>query len=476
MAINKVEINGEVKLDLTQDTVAEDTLLNGVTAHDAAGNPIEGKVLTTPVPKTSNLLKGDGQGGVTAAVPGTDYLKTAPVTSINGKTGAVTLGKSDVGLGSVDNVKQYSATNPPPYPVTSVNGQTGDVNLTASDVGAVPTSRTVNGKALSANITLAASDVGALSSNTHIPSTVAEMSDAGNYALKSDKVSKSGDTMTGKLTVPQVETGDGNSNFFQCRKFRGEGDANTYYHAIDFGYKNHDQVDFHEWGGRWNFYRNQSGKVNEGVLCGSITSNGWEGRAKLKSGSTMVTSQLTENSDAIATTAFVHGLVDNVKHYSANNPPPYPVTSVNGQTGAVTLTKANVGLNNVDNVKQYSAENPPPYPVTSVNGQTGAVTVREVPAVTASDNGKVATVVNGVWSARRPTSYSPFGGASASAAGSVGLVPSPKQGQQNRYLKGDGTWADVLPQVTASDNGKFMRVVNGAWAAVKIANANGVSF
>jgi hypothetical protein len=29
----------------------------------------------------------------------------------------------------------------------------------------------------------------------------------------------------------------------------------------------------------------------------------------------------------------------------------------------------------VNNVKQYSASNPPPYPVTSVNGKTGAVTV-----------------------------------------------------------------------------------------------------
>ena len=61
--------------------------------------------------------------------------------------------------------------------------------------------------------------------------------------------------------------------------------------------------------------------------------------------------------------------------YGPNNAPPYPVTSVSGKTGAVTLTKANVGLNNVDNVKQYSANNPPPYPVTSVNGQTGDVTV-----------------------------------------------------------------------------------------------------
>lgn len=47
--------------------------------------------------------------------------------------------------------------------------------------------------------------------------------------------------------------------------------------------------------------------------------------------------------------------------YSPTNPPPYPVTSVNGKTGAVT------GL--------YDANNQPPYPVTSVNGKTGAVTV-----------------------------------------------------------------------------------------------------
>lgn len=40
-----------------------------------------------------------------------------------------------------------------------------------------------------------------------------------------------------------------------------------------------------------------------------------------------------------------------------------------------TYTAAEVGLGNVDNVKQYSASNPPPYPVTSVNGQTGDVVV-----------------------------------------------------------------------------------------------------
>lgn len=76
-----------------------------------------------------------------------------------------------------------------------------------------------------------------------------------------------------------------------------------------------------------------------------------------------------------------------------------PVTSVNGKTGAVALAKGDIGLSQVDNVRQYSAQNPPPYPVTSVNGKTGAVTVREVPSVTASDNGKFLRVVSGAWAA-----------------------------------------------------------------------------
>lgn len=65
----------------------------------------------------------------------------------------------------------------------------------------------------------------------------------------------------------------------------------------------------------------------------------------------------------------------------------------------VPTDKSDIGLGNVDNVKQYSATNPPPYPVKSVNGHTGAITIREVPAVTTSDNGKFMRVVNGAWTA-----------------------------------------------------------------------------
>ena len=68
-------------------------------------------------------------------------------------------------------------------------------------------------------------------------------------------------------------------------------------------------------------------------------------------------------------------------------------------TRTAAQIKSDIGLGNVDNVKQYSVTNPPPYPVTSVNGHTGAVTVREVPAVTTADNGKFLRVVNGKWAA-----------------------------------------------------------------------------
>lgn len=42
MAVNKVALNGEVKLDLTTDTVTPETLLKGMTAHNAAGELITG--------------------------------------------------------------------------------------------------------------------------------------------------------------------------------------------------------------------------------------------------------------------------------------------------------------------------------------------------------------------------------------------------------------------------------------------------
>ena len=50
--------------------------------------------------------------------------------------------------------------------------------------------------------------------------------------------------------------------------------------------------------------------------------------------------------------------------YTPSNPPPYPVTSVNGKTGVVT------GL--------YDQNNQPPYPVNKVNNKTGSISLKVV--------------------------------------------------------------------------------------------------
>ena len=83
----------------------------------------------------------------------------------------------------------YTATEVGAVPTTrTVNNKalSANISLTASDVGAVPTTRTVNGKALSGNITLSASDVGALPSNTTIPIALADLTEDTTHRVVTD--------------------------------------------------------------------------------------------------------------------------------------------------------------------------------------------------------------------------------------------------------------------------------------------------
>jgi hypothetical protein len=113
------------------------------------GNP------TAPTPDTAD---NDTSIATTAFVKAQGYLTSAPVTSVAGKTGAVTLVNTDIsGLGTMAtaNTADYSTTtvanglyyplssNPAGYltsaPVTSVAGRTGAVTLAVADVsGAAP--------------------------------------------------------------------------------------------------------------------------------------------------------------------------------------------------------------------------------------------------------------------------------------------------------------------------------------------------
>ena len=120
-----------------------------------------------------------------------------------------------------------------------------------------------------------------------------------------DYLPLTGGTVTGGIIASNFQTGSGTSNYFQCRKFRGEGDAGTYYHAIDFGYSGHDSVDFYEYDPNWRFYKCTSGTKSSAVLVGNINSNGWNGGAVLSGTPTAPTAVAGTNNAQIATTAFV---------------------------------------------------------------------------------------------------------------------------------------------------------------------------
>ncbi len=133
-------------------------------AHKSDGTLKNGAVTA------SNITDGTITEAKLASAVQTKLNTAAGVTSVAGKTGAVTLVKGDVGLGNVDNTSDATknaasvtltnktisgATNTlSNIPQSAVTGLTSDMS------GKVPTTTTVNGHALSANVTVTKSDVG----------------------------------------------------------------------------------------------------------------------------------------------------------------------------------------------------------------------------------------------------------------------------------------------------------------------------
>ena len=126
-----------------------------------------------------------------------------------------------------------------------------------------------------------------------------------------------GGACTGSVSAPNFQTGSAAANYFQCQKFRGEGNADTYYHAIDFGYSGHDSVDFYEYGATWSFYKCTSGTKSGAVLVGNINESGWNGGARLSGTPTAPTATAGTNTTQVATTAFVQTAVSSKVSASA---------------------------------------------------------------------------------------------------------------------------------------------------------------
>lgn len=273
------------------------------------------------------------------------------------RVGNVNITKANIGLSNVDNVKQYSANNPPPYPVTSVNNKTGTVVLDASDVGALPDTTVIpvvndaildvqrNGtsvgtftanasvnKTINIIVPTKASDVGALPDTTSIPSKTSDLTNDSGYITSSDIPVKSVNGKTGVVTLGASDVGAVSTS-----------DVTT-------------------------TLGTSTTKVpSEKAVSDAIGASG--GGDMLKA---------TYDPDGSVATA------GGIPAYVETNGGKIDTIKVNGTVQTITdktvditvpITKGDIGLGKVENIKQYSANNPPPYPVTSVNGQTGDVTV-----------------------------------------------------------------------------------------------------
>ena len=204
-------------------------------------------------------------------------------------------------------------------------------------------------------------------------------------------------------------------------------------------------------------------------------------------------------------------LVDNktskeLKLYGTGNEPPYPVTSVNGQTGDVTISAGgNVdSVNGKTGVVVLSAADVGALPDTTVipsktsqlDNDSGFITDIPIASTTQLGGVKVgaglSVTANGVLSATgggtadsvewnkvldKPTTIAGYGITDAKIEN--GTITLGNQTITPVTSVNGGTGVVTIrevPAVTTTDNGKFLRVVNGAWAAVTIADANGVKF
>lgn len=99
---NKIEYGGNVLLDLTQDNVEADALVEGYTAHNAAGETIEG---TNPYEKTATDTEVGVQSDLIEQIKSSLKNKTSPSGGIT-PTGVINITQN----GTYD-VTQYASAN-----------------------------------------------------------------------------------------------------------------------------------------------------------------------------------------------------------------------------------------------------------------------------------------------------------------------------------------------------------------------------
>lgn len=181
----------------------------------------------------TGLLVQAGQNVTVTTSDGVFTIASAnpPVTSVNGRTGAVSVTRSELGAApashthQVVNITDFSAGVLANAPVSTVNGRTGTVTLVASDVSAASASHShvaanisnltsvanvvsVNGR--TGVVALVASDVSAASaSHSHVAANITDLTSVANVVSvngRTGQVQLIGSGVTITTSTPSVVT------------------------------------------------------------------------------------------------------------------------------------------------------------------------------------------------------------------------------------------------------------------------------
>ena len=461
--------------------------INGVTLVDNKTSKelkLYGTDNAPPYPVTSV----NGQtGDVTISAGGN-------VDSVNGKTGVVVLNKSDIGLGNVDNVRQYSTSNPPPYPVQSVDGATGAVVTNAvkttpqslsdtqkqqvrNNIGAgtssfdgdynsltnKPTIPTKTSQLTNDSSFITDAALTGYAKTTDIPTKTSQLDNDSHYITANEAPVQSVNTKTGAVVLTQDDVGDGatyvrtHNDFTDALKTQ----INTNKDNIAMAESDIDglQTDV------------GTLKTNVGSLQTALTSKQdvVVGAASTITDNNLVTDRalISDSSGKVAVSnvtstelGYLDGVTSNVQTQLNNKLENIPIATSTTLGGVKPVAKTSDMTQSVGvdaNGALYTAPG---------GGGTGSGDMLKSVYDPQNKSTDIFKYANDVADARQ-AKILVDGILEGDGAGNISAAET---------VQAELLDVEVLPTVTTADNGKFLRVVNGVWAVAEVDNASGVSF